>query len=505
MPSARPLGAAWNAPSGYASAAYRRVALFPVGGATALAASRGSTSFGAGSLLPLPSSRASSASRSTAQNAPLWALVSLGAAFLLLWSSTLGIGHDVPLVAPVGAFVEDGTAAVRTALRRIAVAVPAAPSVVLARLRLGQPALVVEVDGKSVRARDAAQIEAALAAAGLQLESGDRIIAVPNTGRQLVQRAIPFSVLDGGVPFSHRVAADTVADALASAGIALHDADVVAPPHESPLVPGMHITVVRAQPVRIVAPDLLLEARSRAGTVGELLFERGVALGPLDRVDPSLESALPVQGAVRIVRGREEEQREVKSLPFQTRIQYSDDLPPGVRQRIRGGVAGLVERLVRVLYEDSAEVRRDPIQERVVRVPVDEVILAARIAAPAAPLLPIPALPAPAFPGGPDMPVRRVVNMVATAYDAGPISTGKSPGHPAYGITATGMRATYGVVAVDPRVIPFFTRLYVPGYGYAIAADTGGDIKGNRIDLFYPSYSEALQWGRQTVPVYILD
>ena len=493
MPAARPSPLAYGA-------AYRRVALFPVqmGGVAAVAAA----SLRAGDLLPLP---AASAARTAALNAPLWALVSLSAAILLWWSSALGIGMEIPALAPANAFVQDGTAAVRSALRRLSAAAPAAPSVILARLRLGQPALVVEVDGKTVRARDAAQIETALAAAGLSLAPGDRVVALPNTGRQLVQRAVPFAVVDGGVPFSFRTAGDTVSDALAAAGVPLHDADVVAPPHESPLMPGMQITVLRARPVQIVGTDLALEARTRAATVSELLFERGVSLGPLDRVEPPAEAPLPAHGTVRLVRGREEEERELKLIPFQTRLQYSSELEPGARQRIRGGVSGLVERLVRVLYEDEAVVRRDPVQERILRPAIDEVILAARNVLPPIPLATVPALPAAAIPGAPEVPVRRVVNMVATAYDPGPLSTGKSPGHPAYGITATGMRATYGVVAVDPRVIPFFTRLYVPGYGYAIAGDTGGDIKENRIDLFFPTYGEAIQWGRRSVPVYILE
>ena len=497
MPAARPHAYA-------TAAAYRRVALFPVGnaGATVMVAAHPAAAFRSAGLLPLPSERAV---RSAPLNGPLWGLVALGAMFLLLWSSALGIGQDLPLVYPAGAFIEDGTAAVRTAVRRLSAAVPAVPSVVLARLRLGQPALVVEVDGKSVRARDAAQVEAALAAAGLRLEAGDRLIAVPNTGRQLVQRAIPFSILDGGVPFSHRIAGDTVADALAAAGISLYDADLVAPPHESPLLPGMQITVVRARPVQIVAPGLSLEARSRAGTVGELLAEKSIELGPLDRVEPPASAPLSAHSTVRVVRGWQEELRELMPIPYQTRTQFSTDLEPGARQRLRAGVAGLAERLVRVVYEDGAEVRRDPLHERILRPAVDEVILAARAVLPQIPLLTAPALAGTSIPGAPDVPVRRVVTMVSTAYDPGPISTGKSPGHPAYGITATGMRATYGVVAVDPRVIPFYTRLYVPGYGYAIAADTGGDIIGNRIDLFFPTYAEAIRWGRRTVTVYILE
>jgi len=94
--------------------------------------------------------------------------------------------------------------------------------------------------------------------------------------------------------------------------------------------------------------------------------------------------------------------------------------------------------------------------------------------------------------------------MLATAYTAGPESTGKSPGMRGYGVTASGMRVQPGVVAVDPRVIPLGTRLYVQGYGYSIAADTGKAIKGNRIDVYKKTLSEAYGWGRKTVSVYIL-
>lgn len=72
------------------------------------------------------------------------------------------------------------------------------------------------------------------------------------------------------------------------------------------------------------------------------------------------------------------------------------------------------------------------------------------------------------------------------------------------GVTALGIPATYGVAAVDPRVIPLGTRLYVEGYGEAIAADTGGAIRGSKIDLCMEDYSEAMSFGRRDVTVYIL-
>ena len=73
------------------------------------------------------------------------------------------------------------------------------------------------------------------------------------------------------------------------------------------------------------------------------------------------------------------------------------------------------------------------------------------------------------------------------------------------GITATGMVARHGVVAVDPNVIPLGSHLYIPGYGEAIAADTGGAIYGDRIDLCMDSYGEAMNFGRRYVTVYVLN
>ena len=70
-------------------------------------------------------------------------------------------------------------------------------------------------------------------------------------------------------------------------------------------------------------------------------------------------------------------------------------------------------------------------------------------------------------------------------------------------VTATGMRQGYGVVAVDPKVIPLYSKLYVPGYGMAVAGDTGGLIKGKRIDLGYDSLMG--QWSRRVVDVYLTE
>lgn len=91
--------------------------------------------------------------------------------------------------------------------------------------------------------------------------------------------------------------------------------------------------------------------------------------------------------------------------------------------------------------------------------------------------------------------------MTATAYDPGPRSCGRF----ASGWTAVGMRAGKGVVAVDPSVIPLGTKLYIEGYGYAVAGDVGRAIRGRRIDLGFDTYGQAIAFGRRTVRVYVVD
>ena len=87
----------------------------------------------------------------------------------------------------------------------------------------------------------------------------------------------------------------------------------------------------------------------------------------------------------------------------------------------------------------------------------------------------------------------------STAYTSDPAENG------GYSTTAMGTAIRYGVAAVDPNVIPLGTRLYIEGYGYARAEDTGGAIKGNRIDLVFGSKSQSNNWGRRTVRVTILN
>lgn len=106
--------------------------------------------------------------------------------------------------------------------------------------------------------------------------------------------------------------------------------------------------------------------------------------------------------------------------------------------------------------------------------------------------------------------IGRTLSMRATAYTSSYADTGKHPGSAGFGKTASGNMAIrdpngYSSIAVDPSVIPLGTRVYVEGYGYAIAHDTGGAIKGNIIDLYFNSDSEVNNWGSRYVTVHILN
>ena len=96
---------------------------------------------------------------------------------------------------------------------------------------------------------------------------------------------------------------------------------------------------------------------------------------------------------------------------------------------------------------------------------------------------------------------RRIIDMRATAYTADPAENGGNRS----GRTAIGLKIGHGVVAVDPRIIPLGTRLFIEGYGHAVAADTGGAIKGHKIDLGCDTKRQMRKIGRRRVKVHILD
>ena len=99
----------------------------------------------------------------------------------------------------------------------------------------------------------------------------------------------------------------------------------------------------------------------------------------------------------------------------------------------------------------------------------------------------------------------RTITMEVTAYCNCYQCTGKHPGDKYYGVTATGTKAGKGTVAADFSVLSPGTCLSIPEYGEGIVSDKGGSIKGNRLDIWFSSHSEALKWGRRTVRVMVVE
>ncbi|OEH93990.1 3D domain-containing protein [Bacillus solimangrovi] len=100
------------------------------------------------------------------------------------------------------------------------------------------------------------------------------------------------------------------------------------------------------------------------------------------------------------------------------------------------------------------------------------------------------------------------ITVNATGYTAGYESTGKTEGHPTYGITYSGIRVKrdlYSTIAADLNVFPLGTVLFIPGYGYGVVADIGGAIKGHDIDLYYETVKDVYEkWGKKKVKVYVV-
>jgi 3D (Asp-Asp-Asp) domain-containing protein len=180
---------------------------------------------------------------------------------------------------------------------------------------------------------------------------------------------------------------------------------------------------------------------------------------------------------------------EHRSIAPKTIHRLTINLAPGHTKVIEPGRAGVREVYVRYAQRDGGPVHQTVLASTVMLAPKS------RIVAEGIGGTPLSSFEARGIASMAYM-ARSAMEMLATAYTADCAGCG--------GMTALGRRAGKGIVAVDPRVIPIGTRLYIPGYGFAIAGDTGGDIVGNRIDLGFDSWREAMLFGRRDVKVYRL-
>jgi uncharacterized protein YabE (DUF348 family) len=282
----------------------------------------------------------------------------------------------------------------------------------------------------------------------------------------------------------------TVKRALKEKQVVLRPGDQIEPPLATKITEKMVIRVKRAFPVRICADERTEMVRTTSRQVKAILQQAGIGYDHDDKIIPALDQKIQPRATIRVIRVVTKVVKQRTKLKPEIVYQRAYQLERGICRLVRRGTPGVVETQWRTVYENGKVVARRKLAERVVK-PMTNTIFALGIKPPVNTLVTSRG----------SYRYIDIKQMVATAYSPGPESCGKY----ADGITYTGKKAGYGLVAVDPRVIRLGTMLYIEGYGKAEAADIGGAIKGNRIDLCYETHGEAVRYGRKKVKVYILE
>jgi 3D (Asp-Asp-Asp) domain-containing protein len=233
----------------------------------------------------------------------------------------------------------------------------------------------------------------------------------------------------------------------------------------------MTITVRRAFPVRLFAdghPRVLMTA---AQTVHEFLIESRVGVRAADHVYPAADAPLWPGATVRVVRVVTRIVTVEEPMPFARVSRLDPTMPRGRTRLVQTGRPGVKLRRIAVTTADGFVTRRQEVEAVIARPAQDRII---------------------------SIGTRRVI-----------ASRGQFTGKEVLEMEATGYAPWHGkgvgVVAVDPAIVPLRSVLFIEGYGQAIAGDTGGAIKGHRIDLGFNTAREAYRFGRRPVRVYILS
>ena len=339
-----------------------------------------------------------------------------------------------------------------------------------------------------------------------------------------------FTVTVDGKPTSAWTTSNKVEDVLAKAGIEISEHDKVTPALDKEIDAETAISVEKAYEVTFF--DGLEEKKvwSTSTTVADFLKQHKITLSDLDRVEKEMDELILPGSEVRVVRVEKVTDVVEDKVKFAKETKKDSSLLKGSEKVVQKGEEGLVEKTYEVVMENGKEVKRELKGEKVVKEAKKQVVAVgtktvvasisrgadtkAAAPAPKKEAAPAPqkaaaapakttktAAPAPAPAQSAPPASSREFYVSATAYTA--FCTGCS------GITATGINLKANphlkVIAVDPSVIPLGSKVWVEGYGYAIAGDTGGAIKGNKIDLFMPDRAAALAFGRKQVKIKILD
>ncbi len=287
-----------------------------------------------------------------------------------------------------------------------------------------------------------------------------------------------------------------VSDLLKRENINIYEKDIVSVPVDTLIDKDMDIEVNRAEKVKFVVDNKeeipFIVNNARVGVaVNEFMEETGKQV----YLEEGQSSAADVKDGmiIKLASLKEEIKVTKQEIPFETKTVENSNLLEGTTNVKTKGENGIKEIKTKEIYKKDELQSQEIIEEKVTKQPITEIIEKGTKKK----------LNTIKTEKGTFV-VNNKINMKSTAYTAGMESTGKKPGDEGYGLTASGMKAKKGIVAVDTSIIPFGTELYIEGYGYAIAGDTGSAIKGNKIDVFLDDYEDAKKYGVRNVNVYVL-
>ena len=310
-----------------------------------------------------------------------------------------------------------------------------------------------------------------------------------------------YVISDGNRVFTYESFATDPAEVLAEAGLELAEYDTYTTQSDTG---STTLTVCRSMQVLVDYRGEEISLSSPGETVGELLARLNIYPGEADVLSAPMDAKVYDGMELRIQAVIEEEQTYTAVVPHETEYCYSDALPEGVEQVMTAGKDGELLCTALVTYVNGAETERELLSENVTVNPVTEVIaigtgLRADGIATGNVVIDERTI---TLPTGEVLTYTDTMQVRATGYthtDAGCDT-----------ITATGTTVRIGTVAVDPRFIPYGTRMFIVSndgsyiYGISVAEDCGGAIKGDRVDLYFPTTSECFQFGFRDCTIYFL-
>ena len=340
---------------------------------------------------------------------------------------------------------------------------------------------------------------AILMEAGIALSDADRIWvngalahheALPDWTvpalRIKIRRASRLTIIDDGDEFTIESTAETVGDALYEAGLSLYITDEVAPSPDSLITGPVTIRISRAIPLVLKVDGVDIDARTNAETVADVLTELNAPLFGLDFVRPPEDAAVEENMRIEIVRVTEAVLAESEVIKHIVQYRPDSNLNLDARALVQEGRDGRRELRYRVRYENGIEVSREHTETVEAEAAVNRIVAYGTKAVP---------LGTVQTPNGPRQYWRRLCVYV-TSYN--PTSNGGNLN------TSTGADLAKGIIASKPNIIPYYSQLYVPGYGIGTVRDTGGGPSGTDywIDLGYSDH-DYVRWRKYTY-VYLL-